>query len=342
MASIAVVMVNYRTPDLALQALDALAGERAANAGLRVILVDGNSGDGSAEKLSRALAGPAYRDWVTLLPLGLNGGFGWGNNQAMQRLLQSASPPDYIHLLNPDAQVEPGAVGKLAAVLNVHPRCAAVGSLLLEPNGEPSGSAFTFPSIRTELLRGLPMGIIVRLTRAKPLALIGGEAQEVDWATGASVMLRAEALREVGLFDTGFFLYFEETELMWRLRRAGWSIRYEPASRVRHIGGSATGVNGSRIRELRPQLPSYWYASRRRFFGLTGSSARAVAASSAYMVGHAVLLARRALGSGRQHMLTERDGRRLIAHGIVPTARDRIPAIARWDDKIDQPPAWMG
>ena len=65
---------------------------------------------------------------------------------------------------------------------------------------------------------------------------------EVDWTTGASVMFRSEALGQTGLFDEGFFLYHEELELMWRLRRAGWTIAFEPRSRVRHVGGVTTGM----------------------------------------------------------------------------------------------------
>ena len=338
--SIAAVMVNYRTPALVETSLTALAGERAANPGLRAVVVDGDSSDGSAEWLAQLVAGPRFADWVTLLPLAINGGFGWANNQAIQRLLQSAASPDYAYLLNPDAVVEPGAVASLAEVLDANPRCAAVGSLLLEPDGEPSGSAFVFPSIGTEMLRGLPMEIVAKATRIT-LPKPGAAGGEVDWVTGASTMLRAAALREVGLFDTGFFLYFEETELMWRMHRAGWTIRHEPASRVRHVGGAATGVNGSARFTRRPPLPAYWYRSRRRFFALTSGRGRALAASLVYLAGRAVMTGRVALGGGRQHAVIDQDARRMMSAGLVPTAADRQPAIARWDDPVDQTPAWM-
>jgi hypothetical protein len=339
--SIAVVMVNYRTPALALASLATLAGERITEPGLRVVLVDGGSGDGSADTLARGLDDPRFAGWVELLPLSINGGFGWANNQAMLRLLQASDPPDYIHLLNPDTAIEPGAVARLADVLDEHSRCAAVGSLLLEPDGSPSGSAFAFPTIRRELVRGVRMEAIKRLVAPEPLVWFGEAAVEVDWATGASVMMRAEALRDVGLFDTGFFLYFEEVELMWRIRRAGWSIRHEPLSRVGHVGGAATGVNGSRPTALRPALPAYWYASRRRFLALTGARWRSVAASLAWLVGHGLLNARRLAGGARQHAIVEGDARALLRAGLWPTSSDRTPAVARWTDPIDRPPAWM-
>lgn len=339
--SIAIVMVNYRTPDLALAALASAAAERVSEPGLRAILVDGGSGDGSADRMAAGLAGLPLAQWVDLLPLPINGGFGWANNQAIQRLLQSADPPDYIHLLNPDTILEPGAVSRLADALDAHPRCGAVGSLLLEQDGSPSGSAFAFPTIGREAVRGGRMAILERLfAPGKPVSF-GDAAEDVDWATGASVMFRADALRDSGLFDTGFFLYFEEVELMWRMTKAGWSIRHEPASRVKHVGGAATGVNGSRPTAHRPPLPPYWYKSRRRFLVLAGSPAWAVAASTAWLCGHAALLVRRLFGGAWQHAIVERDARNLIAHGLFPTTCDRTAAIARWDDPLDLLPAWM-
>lgn len=183
--------------------------------------------------------------------------------------------------------------------------------------------------------------MLARLFARGKLVSFGEAAEEVDWATGASVMFRADALRDSGLFDTGFFLYFEEVELMWRMRRAGWSIRHEPASRIGHVGGAATGVNGSRPADTRPKLPPYWYRSRRRFLALSGSPTRAVAASVAWLAGHALLLGRRAIGGARQHPIVEHDARNMLATGLVPNVRDRTPAVARWDDPVDRPPAWM-
>lgn len=338
MRRIALVIVNYRTPDLALGAIASLEAERAREKDLQVVLVDGGSGDGSADRLRDGLADAGHSDWVSLLPLDINGGFGWANNQAILRLLQDENPPDYIHLLNPDAEIIPGAVSALADVLDAHPECAAVGSQLLEPDGTPSGSAFEFVTPRRELVRGANLDVLYTLLRL-PRYTVERPAIEVDWVTGASVMLRAEALRQVGLFDTGFFLYFEEMELMARLRRAGWSIRHQPDSRVKHVGGAATGVNGSRPDARRPARPAYWYRSRRRYLTLTTGRGMALAASLSWLAGHGSLLARRLFGSGKTHSIVERDARRLITHGLLP--QKMKPAFPNWREPPGQPPAWM-
>jgi len=337
--NVAVVIVNYRTAELALRSVRALAGERAALPGLRAIVVDGGSGDGSAEAIAAGLADPALAGWATPLPLPINGGFGWANNQAILRLMQGANPPDYIHLLNPDAEVEPGAVRLLADVLDTHPECGAVGSLLLDPDGTPSGSAFRFWTPGRELLRGSGTPALGRLLGIKPV--LANDQVEVDWATGASVMLRAAALRQSGLFDDGFFLYFEEVELMWRIRAAGWTIRHEPRSRVVHVAGASTQVRYTKGPKLRPRLPAYWYAARRRFLALTQGRTKAALASAAWLAGHGLWTLRRLAGLGGNRTATEAEAADLLRHGVIPSREDLTPAPVAWNDPIDRTPTWL-
>ncbi|WP_407827611.1 glycosyltransferase family 2 protein [Sphingomonas sp.] len=292
-----IVTVNHRTPGLTAACLASLRQERDRLPGLKAIVVDGGSGDNSAEELAKFIDRPEYRDWVELMPLAINGGFGWANNHAISRLIGQGDPPEYIHLLNPDSEIEPGAVRCLADYLDAHPRVAAVGSQLLELDGSWTGSAFSFPTIRGEFARGAGTGAIDRLLKVPPVAIESAEAREVEWATGASVMIRREALEQVGLFDEGFFLYHEEIELMWRMRRAGWAIATEPRSRVRHVGGGSTGVHSREVVErLRPRRPHYWYRSRARLFGLTRGRLASWAAFCGWIMGHGIWRIRRLLG----------------------------------------------
>jgi N-acetylglucosaminyl-diphospho-decaprenol L-rhamnosyltransferase len=336
-----VVVVNYRTPDLAKACLEAVNHERAEVPNLKVMLVDGGSADGSAELLSGFVGQRKFGEWVDVLALPLNGGFGWANNQAIQRLLRGGQPPEYIHLLNPDAQVEQYAVRRLAEYLDSHPRVAAVGSQLLDPDGRQSGSAFRFPSVRGEFARGARTAFLEQLFGVKPVTIETSEAAEVDWVTGASVMFRVNALRQVGLFDEGFFLYHEEVELMWRLRKAGWSIATEPKSRVRHIGGAATGVHssGSALR-IGQRNPNYLYRSRARFFGLTRGRLIAVAAFTAWVAGNSVWRARRLFRLGREHLQVEHElGDHLLK--AFPRHHDFEPAAGTAGGEPTDAPTWM-
>src|SRR5258708_8560018 len=108
-ADVAVVIVNYRTPKLTMRCVAALKAERALLPCLRVIVVDGGSDDGSAIELASGLAQDDYSDWVSFVPLAINGGFGWANNQAILMLAREDGPPEFIHLLNPDAEITAGA-----------------------------------------------------------------------------------------------------------------------------------------------------------------------------------------------------------------------------------------
>lgn len=332
--SVAAVIVNYRTPDMTLACVAALAKERKALPGLRAIIVDGGSGDGSADTIREGL--PDH-DWVTLLPMDINGGFGWANNQGMLHLLQGPNPPDFIHLLNPDTLAEAGAAAALLKTMADNPKCAAAGSQLVNPGGSLAGSAFRFPSVGREFFRGGQMNRIGQMLGLSEGIIRPTQTTKVDWVTGASVMLRTEALRQTGLFDTGFFLYFEEVELMHRLNRAGWDVLSVPASRVMHVGGVATGMADAELHE-RTSIPDYMFASRRRFFALTQN---AEAATRAWLAGNRLLRIIKALGinSDRPSADAERAG--MLKHGIAATAFDRTPAITHITDKPGEPPAWM-
>ena len=165
----AAIIVNYKTPDLVMGCLAALAAERAALPGLRAVVVDNASPDHSATRLAERLSDPAWADWVDFLPLSLNGGFGWGNNQAILNLLQGAEPPEAVLLLNPDAVIEPGAVAALVGTMAARPDAGAIGSQLVNPDGSLSGSAFRFPTVRSEFVRGLGIDRIGALLGIAPM-----------------------------------------------------------------------------------------------------------------------------------------------------------------------------
>lgn len=304
------------------------------------MVVDGGSADGSSDKIATWIEERGTADWIELLPLAVNGGFGWANNQAIQRLMRRDDPPHFIHMLNPDTEIEPGAVKALADYLRTHPRVAAVGSQLLDYDGSLASSAFNFPSIRSEFARGAGTQFLERLFKIPSISIEPGEAIEVDWVTGGSVMFRVEALGQVGLFDEGFFLYNEEVELMWRLRKAGWSVATEPRSRVRHVGGAATGVSDrkSDVR-VQPRWPSYLFRSRSRYFGLTRGPIGAAAAHAAWFAGHLVWRARRLFGFpiGKPIDHEVRD------HWALgrPRGHDFRPVRIALDGEPSDRPAWM-
>jgi N-acetylglucosaminyl-diphospho-decaprenol L-rhamnosyltransferase len=283
---LAVVIVNYRTADLACQSLASLAPELAKRPGSQVRVVDNESGDGSAEKIARFVEDRGFGHWARVTPAGRNGGFAAGNNLALRSLLSERGHDAFL-LLNPDAWVLPGAIGALVDRLEGDPHIGIVGSRLENPDGTLQRSAFRFPSPGTEIERAISLGPVTRLLSTWAISFPPSDVPHpCDWVAGASLLVRREVLEKVGLLDEGYFLYFEEVDLCWRAAQAGWTCWHEPRSRVVHLEGQATGVTDPR--NARRRLPGYWFDSRRRFFLKNFGHARAAAADASWLVGRVV------------------------------------------------------
>lgn len=256
-----IIIVNYRTPALVVDCLCSLAPEIAAEPGVRVVVVDNRSGDDSLPVIGEAIRTHDWAGWCTLLAGEKNGGFSWGNNLAIRRL-QADFNPDYIHLLNPDTMVRPGAVSRLLDFLESRPDVGIAGSRLLNVDGSVQRSAFRFHGIRSEIDRGMKFGPVTRLLHRHVVAPPPrDEAHVTDWVSGASMLIRREVFDAIGLLDEGYFLYYEETDFCLRAARAGFAIWYVPESQVVHLEGASTGIT-----QTAKRLPRYWFASRRRYF----------------------------------------------------------------------------
>jgi len=335
-AAVAVVIVNYGTPDLTIRAVASLAAERTLLPNLRVVVVDGASPDDSARLLGSELSADRYSSWVTFLSLAINGGFGWANNQAILRIARESKPPEFIYLLNPDASVTENAVVRLVEELRAYPRCGAVGSQLLSTEGIATASAFRFPSVSRELVGSAQSEQLARLLRIPPGVISSENSLEVDWVTGASVMFRAAALQDSGLFDDGFFLYFDEVELIHRIRSKGWTVRHVPESRVVHVEGASTGLGAATAKQPHP---AYWYRSRRRYFGLTAGRFAIFAAGMGALAGQALVAGKRMMG--RSPPSTACRALDLARYGLMPNSADVRPSAPSWGDAPGRPPAWM-
>lgn len=278
-----VVIVNYRSAELALRALASLASERTpANLRLTAVVVENASGD--ADVLSRGIA-RRFSDFAKLVVSPRNGGFGAGNNLGVRYATQAGLSFDYIHLLNPDTEVRPGALRALVQFLETHPRAGLASGSFEHADGTPWPLAFRFPSIAGELEAGARLGVLSRLLEAHSIArTMGDSPAQIDWCSGASLMLRRAAFEGVGGFDETFFLYFEEIDLCRRLKAAGWECWYVPESRVMHLRGQSTGV--TTLTEKPRRLPRYWFESRRYYFVKHHGLGYAAAADLASLLGN--------------------------------------------------------
>lgn len=294
MANVRVIIVNYRTADLTVDCLRSLAPKVRPSPEMQVIVVDNASGDHSAERIRRALEAEGWDRWATLLELAANGGYAAGNNAALRAALQSTAPPDYFLLLNPDTVVRAGALQELLGFLQAHPEVGIAGSRLEDVDGTPQISAFRFPNIVSEFDVGLQLGFISKLLARWWISPpVPAHVRCMDWVAGASMMVRRQVFEDVGLLDTGYFLYFEDVDLCRRAKKMGWSCWYVPQSRVIHFVGQSSGVSDMR-RSVR--LPKYWFDSRRHYFLKHHGWWYAALADSAWLSGTALWSVRRFLG----------------------------------------------
>ena len=254
-------MVNYKTADLVMQCLASIDKQNDALNGGKVIVVDNNSQDGSAEKLASYVQKNHFNRWLDIVAMPRNGGFAYGCNAGISHAFAVDAATDYVMLLNPDTLLRANAIASLSNFMDANHQVGIAGSQLENSEGGIENSAHRFHSLMGELLEGARLGFLSRLFsryETTPVLKVGNF--QCDWVSGASMMIRRQLIQEIGPLDEGFFLYFEEVDFFYRAAKAGWQTWYVPAAKVMHIEGAATGIKSDKRR------PQYWYDSRRRYF----------------------------------------------------------------------------
>jgi len=223
-----VVVLNWRTPDLSVRATQALLAE-GVPAG-RCVIVDNASGDGSVELIRREL--PETR----MLALDENVGFARGNN-----LGAAALEGDRYLFVNSDAFVHvPGSLERLQDALDDPAVGIAVPRLLNEDlTLQPSVVPFSTPLPELVRASGLSRFVPNRLQPMLGTHWDHGQERDVHAATGAVMLIRGSAWREVDGFDERRFMYAEELDLFWRISRRGWRARFVPDAEFIHLGGAS-------------------------------------------------------------------------------------------------------
>jgi hypothetical protein len=223
-------------------------------AGLRqeIVVVDNASGDGSAEMVRAEFPS------VYLIANTTNKGFTGGNNDGLRladELMRNAGmgPNHFLFLLNPDTEVQPGALDAMSAYAQATADVGLIGPRLRYGDGSLQSSRRRFPTLQTALFestwlqRYAPRQVLDQFYMIDKSA---DEACEVDWVVGAAMFVRYEAYRQVGLLDeTNFFMYSEETDWCKRMKGAGWRVVYLPQAEVVHYEGRSSGqVSARRMR----------------------------------------------------------------------------------------------
>ncbi|HSE93945.1 MAG TPA: glycosyltransferase family 2 protein [Methylomirabilota bacterium] len=248
-AGLSIVIVTWNARDAVARCLDALAAAPPAEPH-DITVVDNASTDGVPAMVRGRF--PSVR----LIETGTNLGFAAAANRGAR-----VSSRDLVLLLNPDTIVPAGAVDALIGRLRERPDVAAIGPRIVDADGHPEwswGDDLTpLAEARRRLLeaaveRDVP-GARVRLAR------LTGSEREVDWLTGACLLVRRDDAERTGFFDEGYFLYCEDADFCRALRARGRRVLFSPVATVTHHRGRSAAAAGGRAREA-------WRASRLRYY----------------------------------------------------------------------------
>lgn len=288
-----VSIINFRTAQMTLTCVQSVLADLAACAGTvsaHIVVVDNASGDGSAEEIAAWIDSQPADLPVTLVRSATNSGFSGGHNQGI-----TAREARFYLVLNSDAILRPGFCQTILEAAENDPKAGLFAPRLEYDDGEQQISCFRIPTPASELIRGAATGPVTRMFKGYDVPLsMPPEPDQIGWASFACILLRDEMVRQIGLMDEGYFLYFEDTEYCLRARRAGWEIRHVPEAQAVHYRGGSAPVK-SLARE-RKRLPAYYYASRTRLFYQAHGRVGLIAANLLWHLGRGIAAARRLVG----------------------------------------------
>ncbi len=246
MTALSVIIVNWNTKELLCQCLHSLS-QTLKKIDTEVFVVDNGSADGSAGAVREKFPE------VKLIENPVNMGFASANNQAL-----SVSKGRYLLLLNPDTQVKDGAIEKMLSFMEANPDVGIAGAQLMNVDGSKQNSIANFPSLATELLnKNLLRWLFPQRFPGKERDYL--DPIEVDSVIGACMMVRRKAMEQVGPLDEDYFLFMEETDWCFRMKKANWKIFHVPRAEVIHFQGKSAEVDKARARVE-------YYQSRYHYF----------------------------------------------------------------------------
>jgi GT2 family glycosyltransferase len=259
---VSVVIVSWNTRDILRGCLRSVF-EQTQDVSFKVIVVDNNSHDGSAEMVR------AEFPTVKLISNAKNRGFAAACNQGMQ-----AGSARYILLLNPDTVVLDDAISRCVRYADLQPDVGVVGCQVLENENRITPTGFSFPS---------PLNVFLALSglsRAFPHSRLFGRPElswwdrhserDVDVVTGMFMLVRREAIAQVGLMDEAYFVYSEEADWCYRFSQAGWRRVFTPSARIVHLDGGAKSTKQA-SKKMFVQLQKSAMIYHRKNLGLASS-----------------------------------------------------------------------
>jgi len=251
MLDLSILIVNYNVKHYLRQCLKSIY-TNTKKLSFEITVVDNNSADGSVDVLKREFPE------VKLIENCQNLGFAKATNQGLKE-----NNGRYILLLNPDTVVLPKALEKMVEFMEENPRAGALGCKLLNPDGSLQRSCRSFPTLTTAFFENTGLEKLFPKNKFIGRHRMGywghNDIREVDQPTGAALMVRREIISQVGLMDEQFYMYYDDVDWCYRIKRRGWKIYFIPLARIIHYGSQSARPN-------MPKMRIQGYKSRHRFF----------------------------------------------------------------------------
>lgn len=208
---------------------------------VEVIVADNASTDGSPEAIIKTFGGR-----ITLVEMGRNAGFAAANNAGVKK-----ASGKYILFLNPDTIVLDGALQTMLNYMEAHTKVGACGGNLYSRDMQPQFSYWTLlPGLRMELNGLFSDYFLHRKHKGSHEHNYTGKPKEVAYIMGADLMVRKEVIDQVGPMDEDFFLFYEETELCYRIHKAGYKVVNVPDAKIIHLEGKTIDTIGIRREQM--------------------------------------------------------------------------------------------
>jgi len=251
LVDLSIIIVNYNVQRNLRQCLQSISRSR-KEVSLETIIVDNNSNDGSIEMVKEEFPE------VELVENCQNLGFAKAINQGLKE-----SEGRYLLLLNPDTIVLPDALGKMVEFMDGNPQAGALGCKLLNSDGSLQQSCRSFPTLTTAFFENTGLEKLFPRNKFIGRHRMGywghNDIREVDQPTGAALMVRREIISQVGLMDEQFYMYYDDVDWCYRIKRKGWKIYFIPLAQIIHYGSQSSRSN-------MPEMKIQRYKSRHKFF----------------------------------------------------------------------------
>jgi len=231
MIDLSIVIVSWNVKPLLRECLASIFRHR-DNLSIEVFVVDNASGDHTS-----AMVQKEYPQ-VKLIANQANLGFTKANNQAMIQALGK-----YIFILNPDTIIKKQALSILFEFMEENPQCGALGPRLLNADGSLQRSCRSFPNLATQLYSTIFLDGLLAKSKVFGKYMMSywdhNDIREVDQPMGAALLCRKQALDQVGIFDENIIFWYDEVDLCYRLKKAGWKIYFTPNAQIIHYQGKS-------------------------------------------------------------------------------------------------------